>query len=58
MARHGFGRGEYQYFANPLPEIVADFQALLYREVVHVRKLLEARSWAPMRATRPHTPNF
>ncbi len=23
MARHGFGRGEYKYFANPLPDRVA-----------------------------------
>ncbi len=22
MARHGFGRGEYKYFASPLPEVV------------------------------------
>ncbi len=30
MARHGFGRGEYKYFAYPLPETVAAFRAALY----------------------------
>jgi hypothetical protein len=30
MARHGFGKGEYRYFAYPLPAIVAALRADLY----------------------------
>ncbi|KAB0573753.1 2OG-Fe(II) oxygenase [Brucella pituitosa] len=30
MARHGFGRGEYKYFANPLPEIISTSRKALY----------------------------
>ena len=30
MSRHGFGRGEYRYFAYPLPDLVADLRAAFY----------------------------
>jgi len=54
MARHGFGRGEYKYFADPLPEPVATLRTVLYPPLVAVANEWAARLGDPRRFPPTH----
>lgn len=47
MARHGFGKGEYKYFAHPVPDLVAGFRRALYARLAPVANAWDARLGRP-----------
>jgi uncharacterized protein len=43
MARHGFGQGEYKYFAYPLPDVIGSLREAVYPHLVPI-----ANRWAEL----------
>lgn len=54
MARHGFGRGEYKYFAHPLPEVVRHLRTALYRRLSGVANRWNAAMGVAVRYPDDH----
>jgi hypothetical protein len=54
MARHGFGRGEYKYFAYPLPEPVAVLRAALYPPLAEIANRWNRAMAIDLRYPREH----
>lgn len=54
MARHGFGKGEYRYFAYPLPDPVAGLRADLYPRLAPIANAWHARMGMETRFPADH----
>lgn len=54
MARHGFGRGEYQYFRYPLPDVIGALRSGLYPHLVGVANRWEEAVGRPARYPEGH----
>jgi uncharacterized protein len=54
MARHGFGRGEYRYFAYPLPDPVQDLRTRLYPPLADIANRWHARMGVERRFPATH----
>jgi len=54
MARHGFGKGEYRYFAYPLPDLVQDLRTSLYPRLVPIANAWHDRMGIDVRFPADH----
>jgi uncharacterized protein len=54
MARHGFGRGEYRYFAYPLPDPLSDLRSALYERLAPIANEWNERMRDPVRYPAAH----
>ncbi|TDR39210.1 hypothetical protein DFR29_117120 [Tahibacter aquaticus] len=54
MARHGFGRGEYKYYAYPLPDPVQALRAALYPPLVGIANRWNEAMEIPVRYPDSH----
>jgi hypothetical protein len=55
MSRHGFGRGEYKYFAYPLPEFVAALRTALYPPLAQIANRWNAAMGVDVKYPPEHT---
>jgi hypothetical protein len=54
MERHGFGRGEYKYFAYPLPDLVAGLRTAIYPNLAPIANRWNAAMGIKVRYPAKH----